>query len=91
MFDGHGGIWLINIGPEVAKLCELHLAKELIKSPSYKMKEYEIALRETFINMDTFIDSDKGRKLILDLSKNRPSSEKKESPLSEVFSSTPSD
>ena len=55
------------------------------------MKEYETSLRDTFINMDTFIDSDKGRKLILELSKNRPSSEKKESPLSEVFAATPSD
>ena len=91
VFDGHGGSKALTVGPEVAKLCEIHLSKELLKSPSYKMQEFEAALRETFIKMDTFIDSENGRELILKLSKNRPAGEKKESPLADVFSSSPSD
>ncbi len=36
-----------------------------------------------------FIDSDKGRKLILDLSKQRPKAEKKESHLQDIFQAPP--
>ena len=51
-----------------------------MKSPSYKLKDWETGLRETFLNMDKFIDSDKGRKMILDLSRHRPKPDKKDSP-----------
>ncbi len=60
-----------------------------MKAPSYKLKDYDNALRETFLNMDVFIDSEKGRKLILELSKQRPKTDKKDSPLSDIFTSFP--
>ena len=60
-----------------------------MKAPSYKLKDYDNALKETFLNMDVFIDSERGRKMILELSKQRPRAEKKESPIQDLFTSSP--
>ena len=79
------GGWITLLGAEVAKLVELQFVTELKKSPSYKVKDYDSALKETFLNLDTYIDSEKGRKLILDLSKKRPKQDKKESSLQDLF------
>lgn len=48
VFDGHGGI-------EVAKFCELHFAQELLNNESYRNKNYQRALEETFLRMDVLI------------------------------------
>lgn len=45
VFDGHGGI-------EVAKYCEKFVIAELKADQCYKQKNYEEALRRTFIAID---------------------------------------
>lgn len=45
VFDGHGG-------SEVAKYCEIHFGPELKSNHNYQNRNYEQALRETFLRMD---------------------------------------
>jgi len=49
VFDGHGG-------KEVAKFCEAHFCKELVKLETYADENYEIALRDAFHQMDIMLE-----------------------------------
>ena len=54
VFDGHGG-------SEVAKYCGKYFERELLKNPSYKNGNYEVALKETFMMMDVLLTSSEGQ------------------------------
>jgi serine/threonine protein phosphatase PrpC len=45
VFDGHGGC-------EVAKYCENHIIKDLQADKDYQEKNYELALKNVFLNID---------------------------------------
>lgn len=53
VFDGHGG-------SEVAKFCGNHFGEELKKNENYKIRNYELALKETFLLMDILIQAPDG-------------------------------
>jgi len=55
VFDGHGGC-------EVAKYCEMHFVKELMDDKDYKEKNYESALRNTFLKIDRMLLTEQGKK-----------------------------
>ena len=54
VFDGHGG-------PEVALFTRAHFTKNLINHPSYKKRDYQTALEQTFIKMDRLLMTEKGK------------------------------
>jgi len=58
VFDGHGG-------KEVAKFVEAHFVTELITNNNFMKKNYEDALKETFLKMDDLLNTDEGKKEIL--------------------------
>lgn len=62
MFDGHGGA-------EVSTFVERHFVEELEKNPNYNKKDYEKALRETFIKMDDILISEAGKREIVAIQK----------------------
>ena len=81
VFDGHGGkqktylfqkkhIFFIFLGQEVALYVKKYYCKELIKLPSYKSKQYKIALEESFQKMDEMMKTDAGKKELIQLSSN---------------------
>ena len=45
IFDGHGGI-------EAAKFCERHFTNVLLANQNFQRKQYQLALEETFLEMD---------------------------------------
>lgn len=51
VFDGHGG-------SEVARFCEKHFVDTLVKSPHFKEKNYEAALKETYEKLDVLLEQD---------------------------------
>jgi hypothetical protein len=51
-------------GAEVSTFVERHFIKELESNPSYIKKDYETALRETFMNMDVMLASNSGKEEI---------------------------
>lgn len=51
VFDGHGG-------SEVARFCEKYFVDTLIKSPHFKEKNYEAALKETYEKLDVLLEQD---------------------------------
>ena len=55
VFDGHGGV-------EVAKFCEAHILDELRGSEEFKNRNYEKALVDTFLKMDTMLLAPAGKK-----------------------------
>jgi serine/threonine protein phosphatase PrpC len=48
VFDGHGG-------KEVSHFCHNHFAAELAKNKAFKKKDYDQALKETFMHMDEML------------------------------------
>jgi serine/threonine protein phosphatase PrpC len=71
VFDGHGGIHRIKsfLGREVAVFVSRHLPAELLKSPEYISGNYEKALTQTFLKIDTLLESEGGKQEIRDLFK----------------------
>lgn len=57
IFDGHGG-------KEVAKFCEQKFTQGLMSNENYKSGNYEEALKETFLLMDSMLDTDQGKALL---------------------------
>ncbi len=57
VFDGHGG-------EQVAYFCEKHMPNMLLSNENYKAKNYEEALKETFVEIDYLLLSDEGQKMI---------------------------
>ncbi len=55
VFDGHGGV-------EVAKFCENHIVNQLSSNEDFKKKNYEKALKETFLKLDQMLISPAGKK-----------------------------
>lgn len=55
VFDGHGGA-------EVAVFVERHFRIELEANKNYQNKEYEKALKETFLKMDQLLLTEAGKK-----------------------------
>lgn len=68
IFDGHGG-------PEVAKFCQKHFAKQLVQSVHWAHSRYEEALRHTFLKMDELLATANGQKelKVLKLRNGQPS------------------
>ena len=58
VFDGHGGA-------EVAKFCENHFVKELLKDSDFNAGNYEQALKNTFLTVDNLLLRPNGRKELL--------------------------
>lgn len=54
VFDGHGGA-------EVAKYCEKHFIIELRQDQDFKKKDYESALRNTFLKIDRMLITPEGK------------------------------
>lgn len=50
VFDGHGG-------SEVSKFCELRFQETLLQNENFARKNYELALKETFLKIDQLIES----------------------------------
>eukprot|EP01017_Pseudomicrothorax_dubius_P038552 TRINITY_DN5794_c0_g1_i2.p1 TRINITY_DN5794_c0_g1~~TRINITY_DN5794_c0_g1_i2.p1 ORF type:complete len:308 (+),score=50.78 TRINITY_DN5794_c0_g1_i2:102-1025(+) len=55
VFDGHGG-------REVARFVERHFVEELLQTEEFKKKQYEEALRRTFLRMDELMQTSSGKK-----------------------------
>lgn len=55
VFDGHGGC-------EVAKYCEEFFLKELQADSDFKSKNYEKALRNVFVRIDSNLLTEQGKK-----------------------------
>jgi serine/threonine protein phosphatase PrpC len=62
VFDGHGG-------KEVAEFCSREVTKTLEALDSYTSKDYETALRECFISLDTQLSQLEGQNKIVAISK----------------------
>lgn len=62
VFDGHGGV-------EVAKYCEKHFIPNLRAEDAFKSRDYETALRNTFLKIDKDLISDKGKKELVKIAK----------------------
>ncbi|EGR33249.1 protein phosphatase 2c, putative [Ichthyophthirius multifiliis] len=60
VLDGHGGF-------EVSKFVEVNFAKYLLKSSSFQIKDYENALKETFLKMDELLESNEGQKQLIEI------------------------
>jgi serine/threonine protein phosphatase PrpC len=60
VFDGHGG-------KEVARYAEKHFIDELLANKSFKDKNYPQALTETFLRIDDLIQTNEGRKELMQL------------------------
>ena len=58
IFDGHGG-------HEVARFCKEELEKTLTENASYKTKDYEKALKESFITLDDKLRTLEGQNKIV--------------------------
>lgn len=69
VFDGHGGNYIFYSGAEVSTFVERHFIEELEKNANYQKKDYEKALRETFIKMDDLLMSEAGKKQIIAIQK----------------------
>jgi len=54
VFDGHGG-------KEVAKFCEKHFVEEFLASEGIKKKDYDKALKDTFLRMDELLKDPKNK------------------------------
>lgn len=52
VFDGHGGILLDYLGPEVSKFVENHFVQELLENREFKKGNVAAALEQTFRKMD---------------------------------------
>jgi serine/threonine protein phosphatase PrpC len=57
VFDGHGGI-------EVAKFCEEKFLDTLKADPEFESKNYEAALRNTFLKIDKMLLQEDGKKTL---------------------------
>jgi len=55
VFDGHGGC-------EVAKFCEKHIVADLKADKDFQNKNYEAALRNTFLKLDKKLLTAEGKK-----------------------------
>ncbi len=62
VFDGHGGI-------EVAEFCARHFEDVLRSNSHYQSKQFELALQETFLEMDTLLQSPEGKAEIVEINK----------------------
>lgn len=60
VFDGHGG-------KEVAKFVEAHFCQELYQNPNYREKNYEQALKETFLKMDELLNNPTAKKELMEI------------------------
>lgn len=58
-----------NIGREVAAYARKHLPIELLRNPDYKAGKYEKALRDTFLKIDSMLDTEGGKQEILEFFK----------------------
>ncbi|OMJ94111.1 hypothetical protein SteCoe_2741 [Stentor coeruleus] len=65
VFDGHGG-------KEVAEFVSRHFCQELISNRSYQNRNYEQALKETFLRMDELIKTQDGLKEVIRIAKDLP-------------------
>ncbi len=54
VFDGHGGV-------EVAHFVSKHFESEFKDNINYKMKNYDMALQDTFLRMDELLSTNKGK------------------------------
>ena len=62
VFDGHSG-------KEIAEFCEREVIDTLVGLEKYASKDYEGALNELFISLDSQLESDEGLKKIVEISK----------------------
>ena len=65
VFDGHGG-------SEVAKFVERHFTNELLANPNYRSGQFEQALKECFLRMDTLLQMPDGQKELIRIQRNLP-------------------
>ena len=65
VFDGHGG-------KEVAEFVSRHLPSELLSNRDFQSKNYEQALKTSFLRMDELIRSTEGMKEVIRISKDLP-------------------
>lgn len=63
IFDGHGG-------HEVARFVELHFIEELKKNDNFFKKNFEQALKETFLKMDELMLKKEGLSELLKIKSN---------------------
>ena len=62
VFDGHGGC-------ELAKFCEKHFVADLKADQAFQVKNYEMALRNTFLKIDKKLLSNDGKKELQKINK----------------------
>ena len=70
VFDGHGGSSThfpssTFLGAEVSEYVKRHFVAELTKNKNYKAGKYQLALKETFLEMDNMMLKPEGKKEIL--------------------------
>eukprot|EP00826_Nyctotherus_ovalis_P060434 TRINITY_DN847_c0_g1_i6.p1 TRINITY_DN847_c0_g1~~TRINITY_DN847_c0_g1_i6.p1 ORF type:complete len:289 (+),score=100.16 TRINITY_DN847_c0_g1_i6:227-1093(+) len=58
------------IGKEVAEFASRHFSEELRKEPKYVAKEYEEALKNTFLKIDTLLVTEEGKKEVKEITEN---------------------
>ena len=77
VFDGHGGIYNIIKGKEVAQFVKNHFTKELQNNNNLKNGNVELALLENFLKMDTLLNEPTGKaELRLEAKKSKLEEEK---------------
>ena len=69
IFDGHGGCFLDNLGAEVATFVSKHFVHQLEVNKHFHKKNYELALKQTFMRMDQMLASPEGKKEIVKIQK----------------------
>lgn len=65
VFDGHGG-------KEVAEFVSRHFCIEILNTRSYQDRNYELALKETFLRMDDLLRTPEGIKEVIRIAKDLP-------------------
>eukprot|EP00347_Sterkiella_histriomuscorum_P012912 403366745 len=65
VFDGHGGI-------EVAEFCSKNLEEVLQQQQNYKMKNYDLALQDTFLKIDEILQTPGGKRQLLQIQASYP-------------------
>ena len=60
VFDGHGG-------KEVSEFARRHFVERLLQNENFKAKNFALALRENFMDMDTQMQTEAGQKELFDI------------------------
>jgi serine/threonine protein phosphatase PrpC len=65
VFDGHGG-------KEIAEFVSRHFCQELLSNRAFQNRNYEQALKETFLRMDDLLKTQDGLKEVIRIAKDLP-------------------